>query len=800
MSKISNGALCYHCGEPGSNLKLSIGDKAFCCQGCRSVYLLLNEHQLDNYYCLNERPGVQIKEVQPEKFSFLDEEHISSQLLSFRNEEMAQVTFSLPQIHCSSCLWLLEHLATVHPGIIVSRVNFNSKELFVSFRIKQLSLRALADLLMSIGYEPHISLDDVVPGPDASEGKSRSALYKLGITGFCFANIMLISFPEYLGLHPASDGFISSFFRGVNLVLSLPVVFYGAAEFFRNAWYSFRQRYLNIDAPIALAVAVTFIRSLYEIGTGAGPGYLDSMSGIVFFMLLGRTLQNRTYSQMKFTRDYKSYFPIAVNVLKGGTERATRVQDIREKDILLLRHLEVVPVDCLLSKGKAELDYSFITGESNTQFVRTGALIYAGAKVSGSAIEVMAVKNFDQNTFTRLWNNEAFRKESSDKGTMTALISKYFSLAVIIIALSAFLYWINIDAGKAWKALTSVLIVACPCALLLTTTFTNGYLLEYFSAHGFFLKNAGVIERLSGIDHIAFDKTGTITETNGGHITMGRMTLSREEKETMLAMIAQSNHPLNRALVKYYRYHATGPAPLLKEIPGKGLEAWVDDRHYKIGSAAFTCGDSTPAREGSELLVAIDGKVKAHYLFSNHIKAGIPELIPSLSSFSLSLVSGDNESSRRQMRDLFPPGTPLLFRQSPQDKLQHVMALQQAGLKVLMAGDGLNDAGALQQSDVGIAVVQRSFSFSPASDAILRADRLQYLPAFLSMSRSAQNLILLGFIYSVLFNIIGIGFAVTAHLSPVVAAILMPSSSLGIMLIAFLGILAVSRRNDVPVA
>jgi Cu+-exporting ATPase len=785
---------CFHCGEKCSSHKFDIAEKSFCCSGCRSVFLLLHQHELDNYYCLNEKPGKRIESVQPQKFQFLDDEKIIRKLLSFSNNELSQVTFHLPQIHCSSCLWLLEHLDSIDPKIITSQVDFPRKEVSISFQNKEFSLRQLAELLTSLGYEPHILIENTNEQGGKSRHNSRLAAYKLGVTGFCFANIMLISFPEYLGMTSPGNGRIITFFRFVNLLLALPVVFYGAKEFFINAFFSFRQKYINIDAPIALAISVTFIRSVYEIVSQTGAGYLDSMSGIVFFMLLGRTLQNRTYNTLKFNRDYKSYFPIAVSVLKNDTEEITQIQELREHDVLKLHHHEVVPTDCMLSKGKAVVDYSFITGESIPESIPVGGLIYAGGKITGSAIEVIALKDFSQNSFIRIWNHQAFRKQQSERDAMTTVISKFFSAAVILIALTAWIYWQVMDPKNAWNALTAVLIVACPCALLLNTTFVNGHLMEAFAGKGLFLKNAQVIEQIAKTTHIAFDKTGTLTETSAASIVIKQMQLSKAELSWMLSVTSQSMHPLSKAITAFYKEKSLPSETVIKEIPGQGMEAWIEDRYMKIGSRSFITGLSQEQQVQSEVFVSIDGLVKAHFLFRNKMKFGIAELMVALQSYDLSLISGDNENSKLQMQQLFPEKATLLFNQTPEQKLKHIQDIQQeAGAQVMMLGDGLNDAGALQQSNVGIALVQNTFSFSPASDGIMEAEKIHALPQFLQMAKASQRLILIGFCYSIIFNIIGIGFAVTANLSPMVAAILMPASSLGIMLIAFVGTKMITR-------
>lgn len=795
MNKVSDLVRCFHCGDTCKSHKLDIGEKSFCCTGCRNVYLLLSRHELEDYYCLNETPGISVKDVAPEKFRFLEEKTIADKLLTFCNGSQAHVTLHLPQIHCSSCLWLLEHLEKISPAIISSQVNFAAKELSVAFHIDQLSLRGLAELLTGLGYEPLITLENGQP-KNNKDYSSKKAAYKLGITGFCFANIMLISFPEYLGLNEISGGSLVPFFRWINLMLALPVVFYGAGEFFRNAWYSFHQRYVNIDAPIALAISVTFIRSIYEISTGSGSGYLDSMSGIVFFMLLGRTLQNRTYSTLNFNRDYKSYFPLAVTVVRQGIEQVLKIQDIKTDDLLLLRHQEIIPADCMLSRGKAAVDYSFITGESTPEHPEIGDLIYAGGKVAGSAIEVLVVKDFNQNSFTRLWSHKAFKQTESEKHTSTTLISQYFSVAVILIAVSAFVFWQFKAPDLAWDALTAVLIVACPCSLLLTTTFTNGYLLSYFASKGFFLRNAAVIEHLAQADHITFDKTGTITEARQSAVKVAKMQLSAEERRQVLSVTAQSIHPLSQAITNHFRYKPGIFDGAMKELPGKGLEAWVDDKHIKIGSRAFVCGTGTETAPRSEVWVSIDKTVKAHFIFDNHLKPGVADMLGKLSpDYGLSLLSGDNESSYRQMKAVFPQKAALHYRQSPEQKLEHIQNLQDEGHKVIMVGDGLNDAGALQQSNAGITVVSQSFSFSPACEAILEAEKLARLPGFLKQAKKSRKLILAGFLYSILFNIVGLTFAVTAQLSPMVAAILMPSSSLGIILIAYMGVSYITRQT-----
>jgi P-type Cu+ transporter len=389
--------LCYHCGETNTSFRISLQDKYFCCEGCKMVYEILNENNLCAYYELNENPGVtQRIKIRENKFAFLDDAVIIQKLIQFTDGVQTHMTFYLPQMHCSSCLWLLENIHKLNPGVVTSKVNFVKKEVYLVFDNARTTLRKVVETLTAIGYEPHISLQELDTQKVSTVDRSR--LYKLGIAGFCFANIMMMSFPEYFSINGYIEKNIHTTLKYFILALSLPVFFYAASEFFVLAWKGLRNKFLNIDAPIALAILITFGRSLYEIFSNTGSGYLDSMSGIVFFMLLGRILQDKTYQSISFDRDYKSFFPIAVNVKKEDKFIPASVDQLKEGDVIQVYSNELIPADCILSKGKAEIDYSFVTGESAPVYKETGEIIYAGGKQIGGALELTC----SERSFTEL--------------------------------------------------------------------------------------------------------------------------------------------------------------------------------------------------------------------------------------------------------------------------------------------------------------------------------------------------------------------------------------------------------------
>ncbi len=456
-------------------------------------------------------------------------------------------------MHCSSCLYLLENLHRLDEGIISSRVNFTRKEANIIFLNKPTSLRKVAELLNAIGYEPYISLNDLT---ETRPVINKSMIYQLGVAGFCFGNIMLMSFPEYLGVD-ASEAGLREIFRWMNFALAIPVFLYSALPFYLSSWKSLQHKFLNIDAPIALAIIVTFIRSAYEVLSGTGGGYFDSMTGIVFFMLAGRILQDKTYRQLSFERDYTSYFPIAVSVLKENKEIPTLLPEIKAGDTLLIHHEELIPADGILTRGKAFIDYSFVTGESVPVLKEVGEIVYAGGKQTEGNIEILVVKEVAQSYLTKLWNRDdpmagGFRKQEQAKSvSFVHLLSRYFTYIIFTIAAATAVYWGVNDTHKLWPAVTAIFIIACPCALLLSNTFTNGNILSILGRNHLYLRNAQVIEDIANADHIVFDKTGTLTSTQEQDIMYEGGPLSRQQKQRIAALARCSNHPLSKALVKY---------------------------------------------------------------------------------------------------------------------------------------------------------------------------------------------------------------------------------------------------------
>lgn len=769
---------CAHCGEPCPP------DEQFCCQGCQTVYELLNENGLCRYYEINDKPGVaQRQPVRQDKFAFLDDERTGRQLLQFRDEKQAHVTFHIPHIHCSSCLWLLENLHRLDAGVQQTEVNFAEKDVRIIYDPNQTSLRKIAETLTSIGYEPYISLQDLKSRKPAP---NRKLIYQLGVAGFCFANIMLLSFPEYFSGEGHMEGQMTVVFRYLNLLLSLPVFLYSAQAFYMPAWKGLRHGFLNIDLPIVLAIVTTFVRSVVDVLSGSGGGYFDSMTGIVMFMLIGRLLQDKTYRGLSFDRDYTAYFPIAVTVMKEGTEAPTQLPDVKTGDTLLIHHQELIPADGLLVKGSALIDYSFVTGESVPVRKQMGEIIYAGGRQLEGNMEILTIREVAQSYLTSLWNREELRRDNPGKPSFIHLLGQYFTWVVLFIAAATAVYWGIYDSSKIWPSVTAILIIACPCALLLAASFTNGHMLRILSRHKLYLRNAQAIERLAGVTHIVFDKTGTLTGKSSTTVSWHGRELTHAEVSAVAALTAHSQHPASRLVREFVGKPVVHTIDRFSEQPGQGLQGWVHQMHVQLGSAAYT-GAREAAQSGASVVhVNINGDHAGYYLLEHAYRKGIPEMLGELRQhFGLTLLSGDQPGEAGNLRRMMGDKATLLFQQQAHDKLDRIVQLQEKGEKVLMIGDGLNDAGALRQSDAGISLTEDSNNFTPASDGILEASQLHRLPAFIRMSRINKRIILIAFVYSIVYNLTGLFFAVQGILSPLTAAILMPSSSISIILLTW---------------
>ena len=784
---------CFHCGQEIEKDRIFFDEKAFCCNGCKSVYEILNANNLGNFYELNKNSGIRPDE-NLSQFDYLDTPEIFEKVVDFSEGNTSVVTFKIPVIHCSSCIWLLESLQDLNTNIRYSQVNFTKKTLQVSFNQNELPLSELAKFLTNLGYKPVISLETA----DKKEAAvDRSLTIKVAVAGFAFGNAMMFAFPEYLNTGSSVDFWLEEFapfFRFLTFLLSIPVVVYSASDYYKSAWFGLKNKIVNIDVPIVLGILVLFFRSVYEIATNYGPGYFDTLCGLLFFMLLGKIFQKRTYSALSYDRDYKSFYPIAVTKVDfGGQQQNILLSDIKIGDRILVRNQEIIPVDAVLINGEGNIDNSFITGESATITKNPGDKIFAGGKQIGSILELEVIKTVNQSYLTQLWNKEAFRKEELGLDTLVNQISKYFTFIILGITLLAGIYWYQIDFEKMFQVVSAILIVACPCALALSTPFTMGHIMRILGRNKMYVKDAHTIEKMAKIDTLVFDKTGTITYNKKANISFEGKEIAEFDLKNIKSLLKNSNHPLSKSLYEFLEVEDEYlPIENFKETAGKGYEATVRGKVYKIGSAKFTHQEAKSLE--TAVYIERDGEFLGKYIFKNEYRDGLAEMAKELKDYKIHVLSGDNSSEEQTLKNLIPNITEMRFSQSPEDKLEYIKHLQDQGKKVAMLGDGLNDAGALKQSNIGIAIADDTNSFTPSSDVIMNGGVLTKLHDYFALTKDAMIIVKLTFGISFLYNVVGLTAAVLGEMSPLFAAILMPLSSISVVAFTSLSTWLRSRK------
>ena len=786
---------CVHCGQESGKNQVIWDEKPFCCIGCSIVYQILSEKKLDRYYDMMPTPGIRLDQENTAgtRYAYLDNEDITMKLLDFSDGGISRVNFFIPAIHCSSCIWLLENLNTLHNGIMHSHVNFVRKEVSITFRESDISLRQVVELLHAIHYIPDISNNK--EKKDDHQKANRRMIMKIGVAGFAFGNIMLLSFPDYLPGGEAIDNLMAGTFGIVSFILALPVITFCSSDFFLSAFKSLRKKIINIDLPLSIGIIALFLESTYEIFSGAGTGYMDSLAGLLFFMLIGRWYQSRTYQSLSFDRDYRSYFPIAVTRLLDGKEDFVQLKDLKTGDQILVRNGELIPVDSILTEGDGNLDYSFVTGESIPVVKKAGDFVFAGGKQSGAAIKLTVEKEVAQSYLTQLWNEDKL-VEDGEMQTQSVInkVSHYFTLVILVIATGTGVYWSFTDIGKAVYVFASILIVACPCALSLTIPFTFGNVMRVFGRNGFYIKNTEVIEKLTHADTVVFDKTGTLTHSRTMNIGWNGNELNSAEEQWVRSLARNSTHPLSVMLSEWLPVSASLAVENYSEFSGLGISGVIENHHILLGSRKFIAGNDTP-EEGkiSSVYVSIDNKLRGFFKIKNHYREGLNELINGMKLMQLHLLTGDNDSEKENLNTYFSSDTQMHFNQSPLDKLEYINKLMQKGRNVIMIGDGLNDAGALLKADVGITIADDIYHFSPACDAILSSSQFDRMHEYLKFSKTAMKIVYASYLISFLYNIVGLSFAMQGLLSPVFAAILMPLSSISVVAFASLSVSILSK-------
>ena len=755
--------LCSYCGSVCDNDLVLLDDKAYCCYGCATLNDVV----------------AKIKNAPVEvgiKYKQLDLSETFEQVVDYQNDKIYRIGISLPAIHCSSCIELLEDLPSFMEGILAANVNFEQRRCLVT-ATKEVPLSFIAQLLDDIGYPPQISISQKLK--DAEKAISKTNLLKLAVAGFCFGNIMLFSMPHYFGLAVANDPFFARLFSYLSIVLSIPTLAYSGREYLISAYKALSAGKSHLNIPIAIGILSLFGWSLYEIISGVGIGYLDSLAGLIFFLLIGKWFQHKVYDQVYYHKNVQDFIPLVVRKFSGDTEIWERLDSLSQGDTVLVKNEEIIPVNGVLNSGSGLIDYSFITGEALAERATIGDKVYAGGCQKAGEIAVLLSEKPSVDKLWSTWNTEAKTKTFSTRWTDS--ISKYFTIAVILIALIAGLAWSFVGLSQALFVFSAVLIVACPCALALSAPFTYGNILRVFSSNNFFMKSADAISVLGEVEHVVLDKTGTITNKEALEVNFVGDNLTYEHSQLIKTLANQSTHPLSRIVNQYLNSSSVLDLSSFQEATGKGIEAVINGKKVRLGSNSWV--NASSSMKGTAVYVSIDDEVIGHFRISTSYRSGLKGVLKKLSRFvNISVLSGDNDGEREKLLQLFPSFKSLRFNLKPYQKAKEINQIQ-VSERVLMLGDGLNDSSAIQAGDLGIAITENLNGFYPGSDAVLLSESFDKMPAFFELARYSKKILKWSLAFSLLYNVTGIAFAVAGLLTPIIAAILMPLSSISVVLL-----------------
>jgi len=689
-------------------------------------------------------------------------------------------------MHCAGCVWLLERLHRFDPGIVASRVDLLRRSVSIDYRREHTTASSIARLLESLGYPP--SLEQASKATTGRIASDRRQLYtRLGVSGFAAGNVMMIGLSHYVAGPSGLDPAVHSLLRMLEILLSTIVLIYCAQPWLRSAWGSLRRGIVNLDVPISIGVLTLFGRSIFDIAMERGDGFLDSFTGLVFFLLIGRLFQQRAFESLEFDRTMRSFFPVSATRIDEGAEREVLLEELARGNQVLVRNGEVIPADAILMHSSGVIDYAYLTGESEPIECRPGAMLYAGGRVMGRALRLSVVKPSSASAMAELWSRQDIHTERRSLDDSRERFGLIFTLSTLALATAAALIWIP-DMAMALTVFSSVLIIACPCALTLAMPVTYGTAMGLLAGRGIFLKGIGALSELQKVTRIHFDKTGTLTEPH--QVRFVGDELSHDLRAAFAALATHSTHPVSRAIVA-----SEPPTSIVvsnvEEIPGVGIQGQIAKSRLGLGTSGLI-EDLDVRRRYAQMplgsVATVDGNPVGRYVVIHQLISGAAPMIAALRKRGVSLfvVSGDSARGIGSIEEVFD-GPEIILGASPQDKVDRIRLSQHEGHHVMMVGDGLNDIAAMSAANISIAVSNGSSRIVPACDVMIDSAGISVIDQLLSYASAQRQVVRLAFWFTMAYNSLGFALAASGILSPVITAVMMPISSLLVIAISVVG-------------
>jgi Cu2+-exporting ATPase len=797
---------CAHCSLPVPPSRiLSSATEQFCCAGCEAVWKILHECRLEDYYRLRDTIGDSKgvpAHISGKQYGYLDDPDYLAKFGEPRSAGGVRVQFYLEGVHCIACSWLVEKVLLDIEGATFARLDSGKATLEIIFNPAQTRLSHLAQALDRIGYTPHpFALQTAAL---AQRKETRKLLARIGIAGASAMNIMLLAISQYAGDVSGIEAGFSTLFRWVSLGLCLPAVLYSAWPYYRGAWSGLRRGMMHMDLPISLGIVATFLISAIATVQDHGEVYFDSVSALIFLLLSGRLLLQRASRRAADAGEHLlSLAPRTVHRLQDGAVQDVLLADLQPGDRIQVLPGETVPVDGTLESSDAWISEAHLTGEPALIARQKGDTVYAGSAVGASPLELLTTAVGETTRVARL--AEMMRAASARRAPIVHYMDRiagYFVAGIFIFAALTALIWWQIDPSRILWNVAALLVVACPCALGLATPVALAVAMGRAARKGIFIKGQDGVERLASVSHVILDKTGTLTE---GRMAMAGMTyadeLSEAEKQTLLAATAAIENLSGHVMAGAFRMVDASHVifDTCDVTPGAGVCGESGGVLYRVGSAQYlqSHGVALPRKLQQALQAAIDAghsvvcvarqeQAVAVFALGDRLREDAAQAMTLFAHLgtSVELLSGDHFQAVKNTAaelhiDEYRGGA------TPEQKLERVEELLQQGVRVAMAGDGVNDASALSRATVGISAAGAAEVARDAADVFISVSRgPTAIAEALQWSRHAMKIIKINLLIALFYNVLGVSLAMAGLVSPLVAAILMPISSLTVLLIA----------------
>ena len=795
-AQIGSSVACSHCRLPVPAARVEQEKSTqFCCDGCAAVYAILNSAGLEAYY---DKQTATTRRAVPtpsrRRFEEFDDPNFTTRHCRELASGLSSVELFLEGVHCSACVWLVERLSRVAPAVVEARFDMTRGVLRVTWERQQAPLSEVARALESLGYRAHPA--DASDTAAQQRRGDRTLLLRVGLSGAAAGNVMLMALALYSGAFGGMTPDYVALFRWGSLLITTPTVFLAGSVFFTGARAAVRTRTPHMDLPVSIGLLAGYAGSVWNTLRATGDVYFDTLCTLTFLLLVGRYLQRTHHRRSTRTSDLlRALAPATAHLVDGDRMRDVPAADVRAGAVVEVLGGERLPIDGRVISGASAIDASLLTGESQPQEVAVGDRVHTGTINCGATLRVRVESAGNDTRLGRLMHAvEITQRERAPLVRLADRVSGYFVVAILAAAAVTFLVWLGIDASHALDHTVALLVVTCPCALGMATPLSISAALRRAAHAGILFKGGEFVEELARPGRFVFDKTGTLTE---GRLELVAWDGDLEAQALLRAAEEHSSHPIGRAIQRAFPANEL----LCRELRelASGLCAEVSGHRLRVGSRASVATEvevppwvdplvaEHAAKGQTPIVVCVDGRVRGVAAFADTLRPDTKQSLLRLRAlgFELEVLSGDHPHVVESVcARLGVPFAVVRGGASPEEKLARIQALRTEGQRVFMVGDGVNDAAAMSAANVGIAVHGGAEVCLAAADVFTTRAGLGPVVLAALGARRTLSVIRRGVGLSLAYNFVGIGLAITGHLSPLLAAIMMPLSSITVVTLA----------------